>query len=65
MDGLTPKEIIQLRLKCLEPFVTVASKAGIEQSVVIKKAEEAWEFAIRPITGSLNKESESCFLDRT
>ena len=50
MDRLTPKEIIQLRLKCLEPFVTVASKAGIEQSVVIKKAEEAWEFATKPIT---------------
>ena len=46
---MTDKEIIQLRLKCLEPYVTVASKAGIEQDTVLRKAEKAWEFAIKPL----------------
>jgi hypothetical protein len=49
MYGLTNKEVIELRLKCLEPFVAVASKTGIEQSVVIRKADEAWEYAVRPL----------------
>ena len=49
MYGLTPKEIIQLRTKTLEPFIAVASKTGIEQDVVFKKAEKAWEFAIKPL----------------
>ena len=46
---MTDKEIIQLRLKCLEPFVVVASKAGIEQDTVIKKAEVAWEYATKTL----------------
>ncbi len=49
MFGLSPKEIIELRLKCLEPYVTVASKVNIEQDVIIKKAEIAWEYCIKPL----------------
>lgn len=46
MYNLTNKEIIELRLKCLEMFVTIASKANIEQDVVFAKARTAWGFAI-------------------
>jgi len=46
---MTDKEIIQLRLKCLEPFVATASKAGIEQDTVIRKAEVAWEYATKTL----------------
>ena len=49
MFGLTPKEIIELRLKCLEPYVITASKAGIEQNTVLKNAEKAWQYAIQPL----------------
>ena len=49
MYNLTPKEEIELRLKCLEPFIKVASKANIEQDVILKKAEKAWEFAVKTI----------------
>ena len=47
---LTPQQINQLRLKCLEPYVMTASKVNIEQNVVLAKAEEAWKYAIEPIT---------------
>lgn len=47
MYGLTNEQIIKLRLKCLEPYVVVASKAGIEQDTVIRKAETAWEYATK------------------
>lgn len=49
LSGISNKEIVQLRLKCLEPFVHVASKANIEQATVIKIAEKAWEFATKGI----------------
>jgi hypothetical protein len=47
--GMTKKEVIQLRLKCLEPFIVIAAKTSIEQDVVIKKAEVAWKYAIKPL----------------
>jgi predicted metal-binding transcription factor (methanogenesis marker protein 9) len=47
--NLTEKEIIELRLKCLAPYVTIASKVNIEQDTVIKKAEVAWQYAIKPL----------------
>jgi len=48
--GLTPKEYIELRLKCLEPFITIASKTQIEQDVTIRRAEIAWtEFVVKPL----------------
>ncbi len=56
---LTSKEIIQLRLKCLEPFIATASKTGIEQDVVLRKAENAWKFAIEPITGKKEETTDT------
>ena len=50
MYGLSPKEIIELRIKCLEPYVAIASKHGIERDEVIQKAEVAWTYAIKPLT---------------
>lgn len=58
MLGLTNKEIIELRLKCLEPFVIIASKANIEQDVVIRKAELAWEYATKGLSVGMNETSE-------
>lgn len=49
-DILPPRDIIQLRLKCLEPYVITGSKANLEKNDVIKFAEEAWKYAIKPIT---------------
>lgn len=50
IDGLSPKDYVQLRLKCLEPYIMVASKANIEQDTIIKKAEVAWKFAAGKLT---------------
>lgn len=47
--NMTDKEIIELRLKCLEPYVATASKAGIEQDTVLMKARKAWDYAIQPL----------------
>lgn len=49
MYGLTPKEFFDIRLKCLEMFVTIGSKTGIEQDVVFNKAAKAFDFAIEPL----------------
>jgi len=54
---MSPKEIITLRLKCLEPFIQVASRHSIEQDVVMKKAEEAWKYAIKPLLPASENES--------
>lgn len=43
------EKIIELRLKCLEPFVKIAAKTGIEQGVVFKQANAAWNYAIAPL----------------
>ena len=58
MYGLTTEQIIKLRLKCLEPFVVVASKAGIEQDTVIRKAEVAWEYATKGLGADKSKSPE-------
>ena len=52
---LSDKEIVELRIKCLEPYVAVASKHGIEQDTVIKKAEVAWNYAIEPLLKNSEK----------
>lgn len=54
--NLTDKEIIELRIKCLEPYISVASKHGLESNLVIEKAEIAWKYAIEPL---MNKSSET------
>lgn len=59
MNNLTQKEICELRIKCLEPFVSVASKHGIEQDIIFSKAEKAWEFAIKPLGNTKQGISES------
>lgn len=46
IGNLTPKEYIELRLKCLEPYVTNGSKNGIEKNIVIDCARSAWAYAI-------------------
>lgn len=56
--GMNERDIIQLRLKCLEPFIATASKAGIEQDTVLKHAENAWKFATEPITGKKEETTE-------
>ena len=58
--ALTDKEIIELRIKCLTPYVAVASKHDLERDVVIKKAELAWEYATAGLTsGSKSKPEKS------
>ena len=52
--GLTNIQIIELRLKCIAPYITIASKANIEDQVVFKKAEEAWNYAVKPLLEKSN-----------
>lgn len=47
---LTDFEVIQLRIKCAEPFISTGSKLGIEKEKVIELAEILWKFAIKPLT---------------
>lgn len=49
IPGLTPKEIVELRIQCLAPYVTIASKTDIMQDVVLARAEAAWKYAVQPL----------------
>ena len=54
-DGLTRKDICDLRLKCLEMFVTVGAKTNIEQDVVFEKAKKAFDFVAETPKPSLQQ----------
>jgi hypothetical protein len=47
--GLTNKEICELRIKCLEPFIKTASILGLREGEVFELAEKAWKFAIETL----------------
>lgn len=64
VEGLTAKEIVELRIKCLEPFVAIASKHQIEQDVVLKRAEQAWAYATAPLTQNKKATTETGGDDR-
>jgi len=63
--NLTHKEIIELRLKCLEPYIATASKVNIDQDTVLKKAELAWSYAIKPLTDDLEKTPAPATLNKS
>ena len=48
-NDLTAKEIVELRLKCLEPIYATASRNTLEKSEVVKLGSDAWAFAIEPL----------------
>ena len=48
--NLTDKEIVELRIKCLEPFVAVASKHDMDKMLLVNYAEKAWEYATSTLT---------------
>lgn len=54
--GIDDAKFIELRLKCLEPFITIASKHSIENDVVLMKAEKAWnDFVVKPLVDEMAK----------
>lgn len=55
MSGLTAKEIIELRIKTLEPVLMTASKHGLTKEEAFAVAEQAWAF----VTKKLNKDLSS------
>lgn len=56
---MTELEIAQLRLKCAEPFVTTASKSGIEKSDIFVYAERMYEFVTGKKSGDTLKKEAS------
>ncbi|MFA5499484.1 MAG: hypothetical protein WC404_00215 [Candidatus Omnitrophota bacterium] len=55
LNDLSAKEIVELRLKCLEPIYLTASRHSMEKDEVIEFGEKAWTFAVK----LLGKESKS------
>jgi hypothetical protein len=49
IKGLTPKEIVELRIKLLEPIILTCSKFGFEKHQALEIAEQAWKYAVKPI----------------
>lgn len=48
--NLTDKETVELRIKCIEPFIAVASKHDIDKDLLVAKAEKVWDYAIEPLS---------------
>jgi hypothetical protein len=53
--GLTAKEVCEIRLKCIEPVIQTASKAGLEKDACTEIAEKVWEFVVKPLNEKANK----------
>lgn len=49
INDLSAKDIVQLRLKCLEPIIMTASKAGLDKDQAIQIARRAWDYAIETL----------------
>lgn len=55
--NLTHKEIVELRLKALEPIIMTASKHGLEKSHVVELAEASWTYAIKPLVNPTGEDT--------
>ena len=59
MQGLTPYQILELRLRCLDSVMQTASRAGLEKGDVFGIAEKSWEFMLKALVGALPEHSET------
>jgi hypothetical protein len=49
-NTISTKEFIELRLKCLEIYVSISSKHGIEKKETLAYAESGWnDFVVRTL----------------
>lgn len=46
---LSNKEVVELRIKCLESCFVAATKNSLDKGDFFTLAEKAWEFAIKPL----------------
>lgn len=51
MPNLTDKETIELRIKCVEVFVSSLSRAGLQNDEAFTKGEKLWDFAVATLGG--------------
>lgn len=49
---LTDKDIIELRMKCVEVFVAPCSKVGLENDEAFVKGAKLWDFATATLGSS-------------
>jgi hypothetical protein len=56
IKDLTTLQICELRLKCVEVFVSTASRAGLEKETVFTLGEKLFEFITKPLTDSQKKD---------
>lgn len=47
---LTPYQIAELRLKCLEPFVKTASLHSLDKGEIYEHAEKTYKFITQPLS---------------
>jgi len=53
---LSDLDIINSRIKILEPLIQTASKHSLEKDAILPIAEKFWEFATKPIVEAERKE---------
>lgn len=47
LEGFSKQDICALRLRCVEPYISFASKNDVMKDVIFEKAEASWEFMLK------------------
>ena len=47
LEGLSKAEICALRLRCVEPYISFASKNDVTKEIIFEKAEQSWDFMLK------------------
>lgn len=55
LADLTTKELLELRLKCTEPFVMTASKYDLQKDVIFDLGEKMWNHVTKGLTDTVEK----------
>lgn len=49
LQGLSKQDVCALRLRCIEPYISFASKNDVVKDVVFEKAEKSWEYMLKAL----------------
>lgn len=49
LEGFSKQDICALRLRCVEPYISFASKNAIDKNEVFVLAEKSWEYMLKAL----------------
>lgn len=49
LEGFSKQDICALRLRCVEPYISFASKNAVDKNEIFVCAEKSWEFMLKAL----------------